>query len=214
MTMGGIGAQIDKAFKDFEATAKDRVRIAQQYGFDVVAVEKKNAEDRLALADQLLKQQVGSLQNLVDEMTSGDLFEGSALDKITALNDQIAKAKTDLDNGVDGAADTLANLYEQRLAASKDAYGTTSGYAADRDATLDAARAAIAQANARIAQAQAAQTSDPALATTNQALDENNDQNVQIINALKDNSALLNQILAAAQTGGFDKARLMQLAAT
>lgn len=205
LTIGGIGSQIDKAFKDFEATAKERVRIATQYGFDVVAIEKKNAEDRLKLGDQLLKQQVGSLQSLVDEITTGSLFEGSALDKITALNTAIAKAKADLDAGVDGAADTLSALYQQRLSASKEAYGTTSAYAADRNDTLDQARAAIASANAKIVAAQAGKAaSDPALATTNAALDENNDQNAQIIAALKSNNALLQERFASGGGGAFD----------
>lgn len=44
-TLGGIGAEVDKAFREFEATAKERLRIATAYGFDVVAIEKRNAED-------------------------------------------------------------------------------------------------------------------------------------------------------------------------
>lgn len=185
LLMGGIGAQIDKAFRDFEKTAQERVRIAREYGFDVVAIEKKNAEDRAKLSEQLMQSQVGSLQALVDEMTRGSLFEGSALEKIDALNVEIAKAKADLDAGVDGAGDRLAQLYDQRLSASKDAYGTTGGYAADRQDTLDQARAAIAAANARITGETAAK-SDPALKETNSSLDENNDQNAKIIALLEE----------------------------
>lgn len=215
LSMGGLSAQIDKAFKDFEATAKERVRLATTYGFDLVAIEKKNAEDRVKLAEKLATDQVGSLQKLIEEMTQGSLFEGSALDRITALNTAIAKAKTDLDNGVDGAADTLSNLYQERLSASKDAYGTTSGYAADRTATLDEARAAVARANARIAAAQAA-PSDPALATTNAVLtstaatlDENNDQNAQMIAALREQNALLTRLVnSGAASPGFNLATL------
>lgn len=187
LLVGGIGAQIDKAFRDFEKTAQERVRIAREYGFDVVAIEKKNAEDRAKLSQQLMQSQVGSLQALVDEMTRGSLFEGSALEKIDALNAEIAKAKADLDAGVDGAGDRLAQLYDQRLSASKDAYGTTGGYAADRQDTLDQARAAIAAANARIVAATGGDAkSDPALKETNSALDENNDQNAKIISLLEE----------------------------
>ncbi len=203
LTMGGIGAQIDKAFRDFEAQAQERVRLATAYGFDVVAIEKRNGEDRAKLAEQLATQQVGSLKNLIDEMTRGSLFEGTAMERIAALNEAITKAKADLDAGKDGAADTLANLYQQRLAASKEAYGTTSGYAADRTATLDAARAAVAQANARIVAAQNGGTasSDPALAATNAALsaanvtlDEMADQNARMVAALEANNELLTAI--------------------
>lgn len=201
LSIGGIGAQIDKAFRDFEVTAKERVRIATQYGFDVVAIEKRNAEDRAKLTAQLLKSQVGSLQSLVTELTQGSLFEGTAMDRITALNTAIAKAKTDLDNGVEGAGDTLSTLYQQRLAAQKDAYGTTSGYAEGRTATLNEAQAAIAKANAAIVKAGG--TSDPALATTNAvlkasaaSLDEANEQNAQLLAAVKEQNALLAAALA------------------
>ncbi|WP_454278971.1 TIGR02594 family protein [Sphingomonas sp. Marseille-Q8236] len=217
LTMGGITAQIDKAFADFERQAKDRVRIAQTYGFDVVAIEKKNAEDRAKLAEQLTKQQVGSLQKLIEEMTTGSLAEGTAMDKIAAVNTSIAKAKADLDAGVEGAGDTLASLYQQRLALSKEAYGTTSGYAADRAATLDEARTAIAKANARIVAASGDTTSDPALKTTNaaiaatnSALDENNDQNARMIAALERSNELLASL--ASGSGGPYYGNLKQLA--
>jgi hypothetical protein len=206
LTIGGIGAQINKAFRDFEVTAKERVRIATAYGFDVVAIEKRNAEDRVKLSAQLLKSQVGSLQSLVTEITQGSLFEGTAIDRIAALNTAIAKAKTDLDNGVEGAGDTLSGLYQQRLASQKDAYGTTSGYSDGRTATINEAQAAIAKANAAIVKAGG--TSDPALATTNEvlktsaaSLDEANDQNAQIIAALKDQNALLTSALASSGLG-------------
>lgn len=208
LTMGGITAQIDKAFKDFEAQAADRLRLAKAYGFDVVAIEKRNGEDRVKLAQQLAKSQVGGLQKLIDEMTAGSLFEGTAMDRIKAINDQIAKAKADLDAGVEGAGDTLANLYQQRLAASKDAYGATSAYAADRTATIDEARNAIAQANARIAAASGGKVSDPALTTTNAgiaatntALDENNDQNDRMIAALERSNELLAAMAKPTQFG-------------
>lgn len=201
LTMGGITGEIDKAFREFEATAKERVRIATTYGFDLVAIEKRNGEDRAKLAQQLATEQVGSLKKLIEEMTQGSLFEGTAVDRLAAINTAIAKAKTDLDNGVAGAGDTLANLYAQRLATSKEVNATTSGYAADRAATLDEARAAVAKANATIAKASGG-TSDPALATTNAvlkasaaSLDEANDQNAQMLSAMKEQNVLLTAIV-------------------
>jgi hypothetical protein len=196
---GGIAAEYAKAFADMERQAKERVRIASQYGFDVVAIEKRNAEDRAKLTDQLLKAQVGSLQSLVDEMTSGSLFEGTAMEQIEAVNAKIAKARTDLDAGVAGAGDTLAGLLQQRLELSKSAYGTTGAYAADRTATLNEANAAIARANAQIAEAN---KSDPALAATNAALDENNDQNAQMLSALRLSNELLQRLTAGLGGGG------------
>ena len=196
--MGGALAQYQKAFREFEGTAKERVRIARDYGFDVVAIEKRNADDRLKLADQLGRAQTGSLKSLVDEMTRGNLFEGTAADRIGALDTAIAKAKTDLEANVEGAGDTLARLLGDKLSASRDAYGTTGAYAADRNAVIGEAQSAIARTNARVAAADASkqQTSDPALATTNQALDENNDQNERMITALNQNNRLLASLLS------------------
>jgi hypothetical protein len=220
-TLSGIGGQIDKAFRDFEAQAKERVRIATTYGFDVVAIEKKNGEDRAALAKQLAAEQVGSLNRLIEEMTQGSLFEGTAMDRIKALDASIAKTKADVDAGKEGAADTYASLLQQRIAASKEAYGTTSGYAADRTAVLDAARSAVAQSNARIVAAQngGSTGSDPALATTNagiattnSALDEISDQNAIVIAELREQNGLMRSLLAkSGSASGFD---LIKLAST
>lgn len=213
----GPAGDLQKIFDSFNQSAAENVRLAQTYGLDLLAVEKKNAADRTKLINDTVQQQVGSLQSLIKDLTSGSLFEGSALDKIAALNDQIAKAKADLDAGVAGAGDTLADLYQQRLAASKDAYGTTGNYAADRDATLADAQAAIAKVNAQVA---AAATSDPALATTNAALgegntlaNENNDQNAQILSALREQNALLQQLANGSGSGSGKNSNLAQKAA-
>jgi hypothetical protein len=74
LAIGGIGAQL-KAFREDEQTAQERLRIAKQYGFDMVATEKVNAESRAALTKKLLDDQIGSLQQILDEMSSGALFE-------------------------------------------------------------------------------------------------------------------------------------------
>ena len=197
--VGGIGATLRNQFKDLDRQAAERVRIARQYGFDVIAIEKRNAEDRVKLTEQLLEEQVGSLQRLVTEMTSGSLYEGSAVDQRTALLGEIEKAKADLDAGKDGAADTLANLYSQLNSVSKDAFATTGQYAADRSMILDQARAAIAKSNEQILAASTA-ASDPALTQTNQALDENNDQNAELIALVQNLPAAIRQALL--QSGG------------
>ncbi|MFZ5744818.1 MAG: phage tail length tape measure family protein [Pseudomonadota bacterium] len=183
LLVGGIGAQIEKQLKDFEKQAAERLRIARQYGFDVVKLEERNAKDRIKLTDKLLDQQVGSLQALLDELSSGSLFEGSSVDRRNALLAQISTAKAAADAGEEGAADKLAKLLEDLNAVSKEAFGTTGGFAADRSTIQDVARDTIAKANQRIAEAQ--KVSDPALAETNAALDENNGQNAQIIAILQ-----------------------------
>lgn len=210
MLIGGIGAELEKAFKDFENQAQERLRIAKAYGFDIVAVEQRNAEDRLKLSEQLLEKQVGSLQKLIDEMTTGSLFEGSAVEQRDALLAEIEKAKAAANAGEDGAADKLAGLLEQLNTVSRDAYGTTGGFADDRALILDAARDAIAKANQRITDAQ--KGSDPALATTNAALDENNDQNAAIIAQLAQLNSTLGKTLTS--NGKTDLGTLLAMART
>ncbi|MFV0642915.1 MAG: hypothetical protein ACK5NN_00190 [Sphingomonadaceae bacterium] len=209
--LAGPFGEIEKAFRTFERQAAERLRIARDYGFDIVAIEQKNAEDRLKLSQQLLEDQVGSLQALIEEMTFGSLFEGSAVDQRSALLAQVDQARADTQAGKEGAADTLANLLGQLNSVSRDVYGTTGGFANDRSAILDTARSAIASANARIAEAQA--RSDPALAQTNAALDENNDQNAQMLAALKEQSVWLSQIVSGSAAGTLDYSRLRELAA-
>lgn len=192
--LGGVGAQLAKEVQAFQKTADERLRLAKAYGLDLVKVEQLNAKDRLALNQKLLRDQVGSLQDLVDEITSGSLFEGSAVDKRTALLDQIAAVRGDANAGVDGAADKLAKLLEQLNTVSKDAFGTTGAFAADQQSILDSAREAIANANKRVADAQ--KGSDPALAETNAQLNESNDQLAKISSQIGDSVAYLKSIAA------------------
>lgn len=201
LALGGVKAAIEKEFRSFENVAQDRVRLAKKYGFDLLAVDKLNADERLKLQEKLLGQQVGSLKQLIDDMTSGSLFEGTSLDRRQALMDQITTVKAQADQGVEGAADKLAGLLQDFNQASKDSFGTTGNFAADRSAILDAARDTVAKANQRISDAQAAATSNQDVAT---ALDENNSQNAQMISLL--------QSIAAGQ-GGAANSNYLSLAA-
>lgn len=191
LLLGGIGAQFQKSFREFENQAKERLRVAREYGFDLVKLEAQNAKDRLKLSEQLLKDQVGGLQDLIREMTSGSLFEGSAVDRRDKLLTEIATAKSKVDAGEEGAADTLAQLLQQFNEVSKEVYGTTGGFASDRQTILDAANDSVAKAKAQIAAAQAA--TDPAVV---EALDENNDQNAAMLSELGLNNEYLREILA------------------
>ncbi|RIV82948.1 hypothetical protein D2V17_14190 [Aurantiacibacter xanthus] len=209
--LAGPTDALAQALSDFESVAAERLSIARKYGLDVVALEKRNAADRLALTDQLLAGQVGSLQDLITRMTSGDLFEGSAVDRRDALLGEIDLAKAAAQAGQDGAADRLAELLEQLNRVSEEVYGTTGGFANDNAFILDSARDVIAAANQRISDAQ--KSSDPALATTNAALDENNDQNARMLAEQKAMNAWLEQIARNGGSGD-DYAALARLART
>lgn len=184
--LGGLGFTMEKQFRTFETQAKDRLRIAQQYGFDVTAIEARNAEDRKKLLDQILGERVGALQQLLSDMTVGNLFEGSAADRRTALMAEVAKAKTDAEAGVDGAAQKLADLSRQLVETSRDAYGTAGPeYAADRTGAIASAEKVIALENERIKAAQdAAIGTKAALDENNRLTNESNDLLAQIATGL------------------------------
>lgn len=173
--LGGIGAELENQFQALEAQAKERLRIATQYGFDVVAIEKKNAEDRAKLVDQLLSERVGSLQALLDDIKYGDLFEGSLADQRQALLAEIAKTKTAADAGEEGAADKLATLSRQLIDLSRDAYGTAGNeYGADRASVIGASETVIQLENERIRAA--AEATAQANATQQALLDQSKEQ--------------------------------------
>jgi hypothetical protein len=175
--LGGLGNALERQFREFEDQAKERVRIATQYGFDVSKIEARNAEDRAKMVEQILSTRVGSLQQLLDDMKFGDLFEGSAADRRSKLLTEIAAAKADAEKGVDGAADKLADLTRKLVETSRDAYGTAGGeYASDRSNAISTAEKIIAAENERIRAAQQASVdTSKAMQTQNQLTNETND---------------------------------------
>lgn len=197
LAIGGLGAEMEKAFKDFERQASERLRIARQYGFDVAKLEEVNAKDRLKLTERLLKEQVGSLQDLIEEMTSGSLFEGSAVDQRTKLLEQISSTRAKAAAGEEGAADKLAQLLQQLNSVSREAFGTTGGFAADRSTILDTARETVAAANKRIEDAQ--KSTDQ----TNDQLDEANDQLSRLTSLTGLSAEYLKQISGKLDVNGY-----------
>lgn len=173
----GLGGALEKQFRAFESQAKERLRIATQYGFDVSKIEARNAEDRAKMVEQILSSRVGSLQTLLQDLKFGDLFEGSAAERRDKLLTEISSAKADAEKGVDGAADRLADLSRQLVESSRDAYGTAGGeYAADRSGAISTAEAIIAAENERIRAAQQATVdTSKAMQTQNQLTNETND---------------------------------------
>ncbi|NML88344.1 hypothetical protein HHL26_04595 [Sphingobium sp. TB-6] len=184
--LGGIGAELQNQFQALETQAKERLRIATEYGFDVVAIEKKNAEDRAKLVDQLLTERIGSIQTLLNDLKYGDLYEGSLADQRQALLAEIAKAKTAAEAGEDGAADKLATLSRQLVELSRDAYGTAgSEYASDRDSVINASENILQIETDRIqAAADAAAQTNTTLSTISDQTAVSNDLLAKIAAAL------------------------------
>ena len=195
----------------FEEVASERVDLARRYGLDLIKVEELNAKERLQLTEDLLEEQVGSLQDLIEQMTSGNLFEGSAVDRRELLLGDIATARAAAQAGEEGAADRLVGLLRQLNEVSAEVYGSTGGFASDRDTILDTARTVIAAANQRIEEAKTA--SDPALVETNAALDENNDQNAVMIARLDELTGAVRDLFGSSGST-WSQANLMNMART
>ena len=188
-------ARLGRTGRDYRGRSFDQV-------FAETFVEIGNAKQRLALNDKLLKDQVGSIQNLIDELTTGSLFEGSVIDQRTALLGKIDAARADANAGVEGAADKLAGLLEKLNSVSRDAFATTAGFAADRQLILDVSRDVIAKNNQRVADAQKA--SDPALQKTNDLLNEQAAQNAELVSQGQEQTDLLKKIAGSVGGSGVD----------
>ncbi|WP_066546682.1 hypothetical protein [Sphingomonas sp. CCH15-F11] len=206
---GGPGAAIRQELAEFDRTAKERLRIARDYGLDVIAIERVNAEQRTKLVDDLLKQRVSGLKAFLDDTRFGSLAEGSLIDQRTTLQAEIAKARADAEAGVDGAADQLADLSRRLLEVSRDAFGTAGGeFAADRSNAISTAEAIIKAENDRIRAAQEATGATNAkLDTSNALADEANDLLAQINAGILQLGTLNGGIALAPGVGSQDYSR-------
>lgn len=175
--LDGIGGKIRKEVRDFDRQADERLRIARDYGFDILEIERINAEERSKLIESILEDRVGALQDLLNDLVFGDLAEGTLSERRQRLLEEISKAEADAAKGVDGAADRLADLNRRLIQLSRDAYGTAgSEYASDRAQAIASAERIIQLENDRIRGTQeAAAETNRQLATANQLSNEQND---------------------------------------
>ena len=199
--LAGFGGTARKTFIDFERQAKERLRIAGKYGFDLVALEAQNGKERAALLTATISQATGSLKDLLESLASGEKFGGTANERRAAL---IAKA-----DGLRATAATdpatankLADVLDQLYSVSLDAYGSAgAAFSSDRNLIASTAQSIIDQATAEITAADEKarvtagtdqKSTDALIAQSNTllidigaSLDDNYAQNTQIIAALK-----------------------------
>lgn len=174
--IGGPAAALKKAFDDFDLLAQERVGLAKKYGLDLVELEKKTAEARTKLVEDSLKSSVGSIQQLLDNIRFGDLFEGTAAEQRRKLLAELDKAQADQAAGVEGAADRYASLGQQLIGKSRDSYGTAGPeYNADRARVISGGEAIIKAEQERLDRAAGLQQASLVAAQqSNTLLDEGN----------------------------------------
>lgn len=189
--MEGLGGTLSKPFRDFERQAAERLRIARQYGFDVLKVEKLNAEERVKLTEQVLGSRIGVLKDLISSIDFGDLFEGSISDQIARLKDESGKAKADAEAGLEGAAERFAGLERSIIEKTMEGFGTAGP-------ELGAARSEAKSASQRIIELENSRmkASQDATKETNNQLNEVNDQ-------LSEQNTILRRVETAIAAIGF-----------
>lgn len=182
--IGGLGSSLRSVFDEFDATAKERVRVAKKYGLDLVAVEKINAEQRAQILEETLNSRIGGLTSFLDDLKFGGGFEGSASERRAALLEEIARVTKDAEAGKAGAADALAQLFAQLVNTSKEAYGTGgSEYANDRNLALTEVQRIIQMETDRVnAAAQVTAKQTEAIVAGNTLTSETNDL-LAVVNA-------------------------------
>ncbi len=177
--LGGVADEWRKELRAFEKMAQERLRIGRDYGFDLIELEKRNAEDRAKLLEGILDDRVGSLRRLLEDLTFGNLAEGSLAERRTRILDEIGKAEAGAEKGDAGAADRLAELQRQLLELSFEAFGTAgSEYGSDRDQAIASAERIIKLEEERVKAAQAELTTR--LDTGNALASETNNLLAQI----------------------------------
>jgi|TARA_R100000501_G_scaffold16352_1_gene29689 hypothetical protein len=182
--LAGILNPFETAINEFEGQMAERLRIGRQYGFDLVALEEQNNKERLALQEQLLRTQVGSIQDFLDDLSFGDLFQGSSVEKRNQLLTEIDAARGAAEEGQAGAADRLAGLLRNLVSTSRDAFGTAGGFASDVNLARTTGEGIVSEAQRQL---------DEAVKQT-QLQDEANDQLSQIRTGIEQTNEYLKSL--------------------
>lgn len=175
----GVTDPFRAAFRDFERQAKDRLDTARQFGFDVLEIEKINADQRKQLIEAQLEGATGSVRRLLDDLAFGNQAEGSLADRRAALLAEQQRLAAQAASGDTSVLDRLAQISAQLIDVSKEAFGSTGAFAADRGSTTGLLQQLLSETEARIRQssdaAQASAGTDKTaeqLSEANQSLDD------------------------------------------
>jgi hypothetical protein len=196
--LSGFGGASKRAFVDFERQAKDRLRIAGKYGFDLVKLEEENSKQRNKLLNDSIEQATGGLKALLEDLVSGDKAPGTLLDRRAALLAKKAELEKLAPTDADAAA-KLAVVLEQLYQVSLDAFGTAGAqFAGDRSDITSSAEAIIAEATAQLtaAQAEARKNAGTDTASTDRLLGESNNTLAQIQRLIDEGNSQSAQMIA------------------
>lgn len=188
------------AFRDFERQARQRVDVAREYGFDLIEIEKLNADQRAALVRDTLQGATSSARALLDEFRFGDRAGGSIRDQLGTLGGERDRLAGLVRGGDAGQLDALANVIRQIDDLQREAFGSTGEAASGRASSaallqelVDATEARVRAASEEARRAQAEQTA--ALKSADATLED-------IFKTSREQLAALNAIAAGFAPGG------------
>lgn len=183
-----------QAFREFERQAADRLKIARQYGFDVLEIERVNAEDRAKLVKEQLANTTATAKALLDDIRFGSRAEGSVSQRLAALGSERLRLEGLVAGGDTSQIDALAQIIQQQVDLSREAFGSTGQFAAERSGAISSLETLIRQTEDRINAASAA-----AQNPTVDKLTELNTTADEQVTELQRQTAILQQL---AQGGG------------
>lgn len=154
-----------EAFRDFERQARSRVDVAREYGFDLIEIEKLNADQRATLIRDTLQGATSSARALLDEFRFGDRAGGSVRDQLGSLGGERDRLARLVRGGDTGQLDALTGVIRQIDDLQREAFGSTGEAAGGRAASaallqelVDATEARVRAAADEARAAQADQT--------------------------------------------------------
>lgn len=184
-------------FLDFEKQMKERVRVAKDYGFNLVEIERINAEERAEMLKSTMTSAASTIKSLLDDLKYGSRAEGSATERLTAMEVEKQRIQGLINGGANDQNDALAAIVQQMIDLSKEAYGTTGRYANDRMSGVTTLEAVLAQTEARIKAA-----ADAAYGGQSAQLTELNTTADEQLAALNEMKGFLASLVAGMSSGG------------
>jgi hypothetical protein len=186
-------------FRDLEITLRDRVRVARDYGFDVLEIERINAQDREKLLRDTLARTTSSVRQLLDDLTFGSRATGSINERLAGLTAERDRVAALARGGDTSQLDALASLISQIDNLQREAFGSTAPAAAGRQESVALLNELISSTETRIREA--ADAARSGTDTTNSLLGEANASLDELVLAMREQNSLLGGFIGFFGTG-------------
>jgi hypothetical protein len=195
------------AFRQLEDQLKQRVSIAEQYGFDLVEIERINGEDRAAVLKDTLANATGSIKNLLNDLQFGSRATGSPTERLAGLTAERDRLTALARGGDDSQLDAIASIIQQIDDLQKETFGKTQGFASGRADSVALLNDLVKTTEDRIkAAADAAragtETTNNKLTEANATLEDIYRANLQTNQGIDGLTAAMQAIIAGRVLGG------------